>query len=90
MTVDRWMRRSSPAASGRHCSGKGVNVLYVDSVDDGRWLYDQVLKLDLEGVVGKWLGSTYQSGARSADWIKVKRPGAVPAKRFRHSQKVGG
>ncbi|QYY33577.1 hypothetical protein K2O51_31610 (plasmid) [Cupriavidus pinatubonensis] len=63
----------------------GVNVLYVDSVDDGPWLYDQVLKLELEGVVGKRLGSSYQSGIRSPDWIKVKRPGAVPARRFSRS-----
>jgi len=62
---------------------KGLDVLYVDSVEDGQWLYDQVLQLELEGVVGKRLGSTYQAGVRSLDWIKVKRPGAVPAKRFR-------
>ncbi|RWA55361.1 hypothetical protein AU476_07590 [Cupriavidus sp. UYMSc13B] len=60
-----------------------VGLLYVDSVEDGAWLYGHALTLGLEGVVGKRAGSTYQAGERSIDWIKVKRPGAVPAKRFR-------
>lgn len=33
--------------------------------------------LELEGIVCKRAGSTYQDGTRSRDWIKVKRPGAV-------------
>ncbi|MGN5479548.1 ATP-dependent DNA ligase [Cupriavidus basilensis] len=57
--------------------------LYVQDVADGAWLYEAALGLKLEGVVGKRIGSTYQDGIRSPDWIKVKRPGAVPAKRFR-------
>ncbi|NSX14939.1 hypothetical protein HTY52_12725 [Cupriavidus taiwanensis] len=58
-------------------------LLYVDSVDDGAWLYGHALALGLEGLVGKRAGSIYQSGERSRDWQKIKRPGAVPAKRFR-------
>lgn len=58
-------------------------LLYVDSVDDGAWLYGHALTLGLEGVVGKRAGSIYQSGERSPDWQKIKRPGAVPAKRFK-------
>jgi bifunctional non-homologous end joining protein LigD len=44
-----------------------AGLLYVDSVEDGAWLYG---------------GSLYQGGERSPDWIKIKRPGAVPPKRF--------
>jgi len=61
---------------------KGAHVLYVDSVEDGNWLYENAVRLKLEGVVAKRLGSTYQAGVRSNDWIKVKRPGAVPPGRF--------
>ncbi|WP_434033740.1 hypothetical protein [Cupriavidus sp. a3] len=55
----------------------------MDSVPDGTWLYGHALALELEGVVGKRAGSTYQAGERSRDWAKVKRPGAVPAERFK-------
>ncbi|KAF7957194.1 hypothetical protein AWV80_37015 [Cupriavidus sp. UYMU48A] len=58
-------------------------MLYVQDVDDGAWLYAAALQLSLEGIVGKRAGSPYRDGIRSPDWIKVKRPGAVPAKRFR-------
>ncbi|WP_434033609.1 hypothetical protein [Cupriavidus sp. a3] len=58
-------------------------MLFVDSVEDGAWLYGHALALGLEGVVGKRAGSTYQAGERSADWVKIKRPGAVPPERFR-------
>ncbi|SPR97332.1 ATP-dependent DNA ligase [Cupriavidus taiwanensis] len=58
-------------------------MLYVADVDDGEWLYSHALALGLEGVVGKRAGSVYRSGERSRDWVKVKRPGAVPPERFR-------
>lgn len=58
-------------------------LLFVHSVEDGAWLYGHALTLGLEGVVGKRAGSVYRSGERSTDWLKIKRPGAVPAKRFR-------
>lgn len=52
--------------------------LVVQAVPDGAaWLYAQALALELEGIVCKRAGSTYQDGTRSRDWIKVKRPGAV-------------
>lgn len=59
-----------------------AGLLYVDSDDDGAWLYGHALSLGLEGVVAKRAGSLYQAGERSRDWIKIKRPGAVPPKRF--------
>jgi bifunctional non-homologous end joining protein LigD len=58
-------------------------MLYVDGVDDGAWLYGHALALGLEGVVAKRAGSLYRSGERSRDWMKLKRPGAVPPERFR-------
>lgn len=58
-------------------------LLYVQDVDDGQGLYQHALALGLEGIVGKRLGSAYQCGKRSRDWVKVKRPGAVPPERFR-------
>ena len=47
-----------------------------------RWLFSKALELRLEGVVAKRSDSTYQPGARSLDWVKHTRPGAVPAGRF--------
>lgn len=60
-----------------------TGLLYVDSVEDGDWLYGHALTLGLEGVVGKRAGSLYRPGERSSDWVKVKRPGAIPPQRFR-------
>ena len=58
-------------------------LLLVTAVDDGKWLYRSAVALNLEGVVGKRRGSSYQDGARSPDWIKVKVPGSVPPERFK-------
>lgn len=58
-------------------------LLFVDWADDGDWLYRQALALKLEGIVAKRAGSLYADGRRSHDWVKVKRPGAVPPERFR-------
>jgi len=71
------------ASLRRLLSGEPPGLLYVQDVEDGAWLYDAALTLGLEGVVGKRLGSPYMNAARSTDWIKVKRPGAVPTQRFR-------
>jgi bifunctional non-homologous end joining protein LigD len=49
----------------------------------GEWLYQQAVSLELEGIVAKRADSTYQLGARSDNWLKIKRPGAVPAERFK-------
>ncbi|MNS80895.1 ATP-dependent DNA ligase [compost metagenome] len=61
-----------------------TGILYVSSVDDGAWLYAQALALQLEGVVAKRAGSAY-SGGRSPDWLKIKRPHAIPPGRFRRA-----
>jgi bifunctional non-homologous end joining protein LigD len=62
------------------------SVLYVGHFDaeHGRVMFEQAVHpLRLEGLVAKRLGSPYRPGERSADWVKVKRPGAVPPARFR-------
>ena len=46
------------------------------------WLFSKALELQLEGVVAKRVDSPYQPGVRSPNWVKVKRPGSVPAGRF--------
>ncbi|AGW94587.1 hypothetical protein N234_31565 [Ralstonia pickettii DTP0602] len=70
------------AALRKLLSAPAAGLLYVDSVEDGAWLYGHALTLGLEGVAGKRAGSVYRSGERSRDWIKIKRPGAVPPQRF--------
>lgn len=60
---------------------KPDHTLLVTAIDDGAWLYQQAVALSLEGVVGKRNGSAYVGG-RSADWFKLKRPGAVAPGRF--------
>ncbi len=61
-------------------------VLPVGHFDEGGdRLFDQaVMQLKLEGIVAKRMNSLYVPGIRSVDWVKVKRPGAVPAERFNH------
>jgi bifunctional non-homologous end joining protein LigD len=51
---------------------------------EGEWLYQRAVDLQLEGIVAKRLDSCYAPGLRSADWLKIKRPGAVPPERFKH------
>jgi bifunctional non-homologous end joining protein LigD len=57
-----------------------ASVLFVGHVEEG-WaeLYTQACALQLEGIVAKRLGSAYVGGERTGDWLKVKRPRAVPA-----------
>ncbi|RYF54286.1 MAG: hypothetical protein EOO27_24060 [Comamonadaceae bacterium] len=62
-------------------------ILVVQHFDaGGKEFFDQaVLGLKLEGLVAKRAYSTYQPGVRSAEWVKVKRNGAVPAERFKRT-----
>ena len=61
------------------------SVLHVGHFEaaEGRKLYADAKELKLEGLVAKRLGSTYQPGERSPDWVKCKVPGAVPPERFK-------
>jgi DNA ligase D-like protein (predicted ligase)/DNA ligase D-like protein (predicted 3'-phosphoesterase) len=53
---------------------QGRNVaLSVPVPEHGVAYYEAAVRRGLEGVVAKRLSSTYQPGARSGDWLKVKR-----------------
>lgn len=56
-------------------------LLYVDDTPDPHELWALVLALQLEGMVGKRIGSAYVAGL-SGDWVKLRRPGAVKPGRF--------
>lgn len=59
-------------------------TLYVQHVEaeQGAWLYEQALALELEGLVAKQRGAVYLPSERTPDWVKRKRPGAIPPSRF--------
>ncbi len=65
------------------CPDNVLAVGYFDA-DIERVFNEAVLGLKLEGLVAKRVDSLYVSGVRSADWVKVKRKGAVPPERFKH------
>lgn len=78
-----WPLERRKAALARLLVEPPPQVLYVrDIPGQVRALYAAAVELQLEGVVAKRLGSAYQAGQRSADWVKVVRPGAVPRERF--------
>ena len=53
-------------------------------VDAGRQLFDPAVhQPKVEGLVAKRADSPYRPGIRSADWVKVKRNGAILAERFK-------
>lgn len=82
--VRAWPLKRRKISLARLLAAPPAQVLFVaDLPGKVHWLYGEALALKLEGVVAKRLASTYQAGARSPDWVKVKRPGAVPAERFR-------
>jgi bifunctional non-homologous end joining protein LigD len=80
---------TEPLASRKHRLSKLFptkmdQILVLSSLEpNGEWLFDMALQLELEGVVAKRLDSPYQPGARSLDWLKIKRPGSMPAELFR-------
>ena len=49
----------------------------------GRALYGAAVRMSQEGIVAKRAESRYAPNSRTADWLKIKRPGAVPPGRFR-------
>lgn len=67
-----------------------ASILYVGHFagSDGTAVFEQaVLPLKLEGLVAKREVSVYMPGIRSADWVKVKRKGAIPAERFKRASR---
>ena len=55
---------------------KRSRILYLDHVEnDGRLLFEQIVKMDLEGMVCKRKSSPYRATEKpSPYWIKVKNP----------------
>jgi bifunctional non-homologous end joining protein LigD len=55
---------------------KRTRILYLDHVEgDGRLLFDQIVTMDLEGIVCKRKDSPYKVTEKpSRYWIKVKNP----------------
>src|SRR6476660_7887958 len=53
---------------------KRSRILYLDHVEaDGRLLFEQIVKMDLEGIVCKRKDSPYKASEQpSRHWIKVK------------------
>ena len=48
-------------------------IIYCDHhPKQGKDFYDEVSKLDMEGIIAKRGDSTYKEGARSSDWLKIK------------------
>jgi bifunctional non-homologous end joining protein LigD len=52
--------------------------------ENGVGLFQAATELKLEGIVAQRLAAAYRPGVRTGDWLKIKRPGAVPAERFKH------
>jgi bifunctional non-homologous end joining protein LigD len=55
---------------------RGSRMLYLDHVEnDGKMLFEQIVRMDLEGMVCKQKNSPYRATTeRSKYWIKVKNP----------------
>jgi len=55
---------------------KRSRILYLDHVDtDGRLLFEEMVKMDLEGIVCKRKNSSYKVTEKpSPYWIKIKNP----------------
>src|SRR5881227_1208840 len=55
---------------------KRSRILYLDHVEsDGRLLFEEIVKMDLEGIVCKRKDSAYKVSEKpSPHWIKIKNP----------------
>jgi len=64
-----------------------ASILPVGHFADGsaQLFREAVVPLALEGLVAKRADSLYAAGVRTADWVKVKRKGAIPPQRFSRS-----
>lgn len=59
----------------RDCFDNTATLIFATGiVAAGHWVFEQVQQNGLEGMVAKWMQSTYQRG-RSSDWRKVKYAG---------------
>jgi bifunctional non-homologous end joining protein LigD len=75
-----------------------ARIQYVDHVDgSGIALFEQVCKLDLEGIVAKQKHASYVSGREQSTWFKIRNPNYSQCtgreelfERDRHKEPVAG
>ena len=61
-------------AAGHHADVE-CRVLFLDGMAErGRDLLRVACERDLEGIVAKWAGGTYQMDGRRTSWLKIKNP----------------
>jgi bifunctional non-homologous end joining protein LigD len=87
MQVPLIKRRARLEKLLKNCRDSVMVVGYFESHQAKTIFHEAVVPLKLEGLVAKRKKSIYVPGVRSADWVKVKRKGAIPAERFKHSKK---
>ena len=69
-----WPLKARKEVLGRVLADMPPAIRYVHHVvGEGKWLFDQVLEMQLEGMVAKRLDSIYRSGKRTREWLKIKR-----------------
>jgi bifunctional non-homologous end joining protein LigD len=51
--------------------GKSTILKYSESFKDGLGLYEQMKKLNIEGIVAKKIDSPYNEGERAYNWLKI-------------------
>ncbi|MPZ24193.1 MAG: ATP-dependent DNA ligase, partial [Dehalococcoidia bacterium] len=73
---DGWDLAKVRLSDRRPVLGRAIDqsprVAIVEGSEDGPALYEAVIPLGFEGVVAKRLDSTYECGARSRNWLKIK------------------
>jgi hypothetical protein len=61
--------------NGSDASTSDARIQYVDYVDDaGIPLFDQICKLDLEGIVAKQKYAPYVTDREASTWFKIRNP----------------
>ncbi len=72
-------KRKSTLAKLLRQSDPGI-VFNSHYIVEGATVFQNACKLGCEGIVSKWLGSSYRSG-RADCWVKVKNPAAPAVRR---------
>jgi len=85
MSKPLWERKAPLGALVKLVTTSVLNVSYVEGA--GEQMYQSALTIELEEIVAKELEARYKPSVRSESWLKIKRPGAVPAKRFKYASR---
>lgn len=80
-------RKARLAKIFRRARSSILPVRYFEAEDGAQVFQQAVVPLGLEGLCAKRADSVYVPGARSPDWVKIKRKGAVPPERFKRGKK---